>query len=138
MNTKINQSGRLIKVLVLSYVLISASVLVFAQKSYTEKNLYGNWKTKVKEPVDGKCTILVTWYDNHTTDVAFYYKNAETYYTNTKWSYDGEFYNETYNGGQKGKAIIKWVNKNKFKLIIIENQDTDNYKGRVRVFKRTK
>jgi len=109
-----------------------------AQKVYSEPDLCGNWITKVNEPIDGKCKILVTWNKNNTAEIAFFYKDNEPYFTNSRWSYDGEFYYETYDGGEKGKAKIEWINKNKFKLIIIENQDTENYKGRVRVYKRSK
>jgi hypothetical protein len=105
---------------------------------YTAKNLFGTWFTIVDEPVDGKCTIEVQWNSDYTTKIDFKYENGQVYTTSSKWEYNDPIYYEIFPDGTNGKAKIKWINKNKFELMIIENQDTENYQGRVRVFERKK
>ncbi len=107
-------------------------------KTYSEKSFYGTWFTIVDEPVDGKCTIEVEWKANNTTDVVFKYANGKEYRTHTKWKYKAPNYDEVYEDGSTGKAIITWVNKDKFQLKIIENQDTKDYKNIVRIYERKK
>lgn len=107
-------------------------------KVYTQKNIYGVWETNVDEPVDGKCTIRVVWKSDNTADATFNYENGNVYKTTVKWNYKDGIYDEVYEDGSTGKAKIVWVNKNEFKLYIVENQDTENYEGRFRVYKRIK
>ncbi len=108
----------------------------YVESTHPSSDLFGTWVTKVDEPVDGKCTIEVDWKSDFTTAVLFKYKNGTVYKTSSTWEYQDPNYNEVFPEGDTGAALIKWVNKNKFKLIIVENQDTENYKGRVRVYKR--
>lgn len=118
------------------FIIAGINMKLFAQLSPDEQKLLGEWKAEVDDPNAGICTIYVTWYENHTADAAFICKEFDPEYITVRWSYDGKYYYETFNGGGKGKAEIRWINDNEFELKIIENQDTETYKDVVRVFKR--
>jgi hypothetical protein len=127
-----------IAISIITFLFVIISLNVFAQNSNarTEKDFYGTWVTKVNEPIDGKCKIEVEWKSDNTTSILFKYKNGMTINHSSKWKYKHPNYEEVFPDGIIGKATIDWINDNKFKLTIVENQDTENYKGRVRVYKR--
>jgi len=107
-------------------------------KSYTESNFYGDWFTKVNEPINGNCTIEVKWKPNNTTSIRFIYESGKVIETSSKWKYTDPYYDEVFPDGTKGRAKIVWLSPDKFKLIILENQDTENYKNIYRIFERKK
>lgn len=138
---KLKKHSLLLKavIILLVTVITSCKSSDSLKQSYTDSDLYGVWYTEVNEPVDGKCTIEVEWKADKTTDINFIYEKGNTFKTKSKdWEYKHPMYNEVYDDGSKGQAKIKWINKDKFELEIIENQDTQNYKGRIRVYKRKK
>jgi hypothetical protein len=126
------------QIAIIAVLFLLAASATFAQttKQRTEKDFYGTWVTKVKEPVDSKCVIEVVWKSDNTTSILFKPKKGVVTKHSSKWKYNAPYYEEIFPDGSTGKAEIIWINDNKFKLIIIENQDTENYKGRVRVYKR--
>ncbi|MDP5092915.1 MAG: hypothetical protein NWQ17_06370 [Polaribacter sp.] len=103
---------------------------------YSERNLFGRWFTKFNDPNDGSGIIEVYWKENKTTDIKFTYENGTVYKTSSKWKYKHPYYEEVFTDGTIGKASISWINENKFKLTIKQNQDSENYSGVSRIFER--
>lgn len=122
--------------LLLIILVQSCKTADYLESTHTSSDLFGTWVAKVDEPVGGKCTIEVEWKSDFTAVVLFKYKNGELYNSSSKWEYQDPNYNEVFPDGGTGAAFVKWINKNKFMLIIEENQDTENYEGRERVYKR--
>ena len=136
-NVSKNVKALILLNLFIGFALLS-SLSVQAQKTITEPYFYGTWITKVNEPVDGKCKIKVVWKEDNTTEIQFIYKNKLPYVTKSVWTYKDGLYQEIYEDGGEGKASIRWINDNKFALTIIENQATNLYKGKVRIYKRSR
>ncbi len=105
---------------------------------YNEKSLVGRWFTKINDPATGSGVIDVYWKADKTTDIKFLYDNGQVYNTSSKWKYNHPYYEEVFPDGAIGKATIAWVNEDKFKLTIKQNQDTENYSGVTRTFERKK
>lgn len=104
--------------------------------TYSESSFYGRWFTKINDPGQGAGVIEVYWKSDKTTEIKFKYDNGATFNTSSKWKYKHPYYEEVFPDGSQGKALITWVNEDKFKLTIKENQDTENYSGITRVFER--
>jgi len=126
------------KLIILFILLISINLQVFSQKKYKEKNFYGHWYCYANQENNQNYTIEVYWNKNNTTNVTFHNSDGTKYKTTTKWKYIDNMYYETYEDNTDGKAEIEWINKNKFALTIIENQDTENYKGIKRIYEKQK
>ncbi|HAN78345.1 MAG TPA: hypothetical protein DCQ31_11555 [Bacteroidales bacterium] len=115
---------------------IKAELKKEAPVNYTESSFYGRWFTKINDPSMGGGVIEVYWKEDKTTDIKFVYDNGQVYKTSSKWKYKHPYYEEVFPDGSIGKASIKWINTDKFKLTIKENQDTENYSGITRIFER--
>ncbi|TAF63319.1 MAG: hypothetical protein EAZ55_14100 [Cytophagales bacterium] len=104
---------------------------------YGRETLLGTWVTNVDEPLDGKCTIEFTAHNDNTTSYQFLYENGDSFSgRGLEWKYKCGVFREKYGDGSRGVAKIKWIDENKFDLVILKNQKTELYKGRIRTYER--